>query len=419
MNAELLIIGSELVRGEKLDTNGRWLCARLAELGLPVRFSTLLGDRLEDNLAAFRAALERSELVVVSGGLGPTQDDLTREALAAATGAPLVEDPEALRMIEDLFRRRNRPMPERNRIQALRPQGASILPNPIGTAPGIWMAVGRSRVACLPGVPQELKAMFDQELAPRLHSEGMIRRTIVHRIINTFGMGESEVEARAMDLTARDRIPEVGITASDATISFRIRAEAANEAEAQALIEPTAALILDRFQAIVIGEGTIDVPEALVEALKAHRKTIAVAESCTGGLLAQRITDVPGASAVFPGGIVAYDPQAKIELLGVPEQRIETEGVVSAAVAEAMAEGVRQRLRADLGLGVTGVAGPTGGTPETPVGCVYLGLATTAGTRSKRLELGPEQPRPVIRSRACKHALNWARLHVLGMLETP
>ncbi|QDV36512.1 competence/damage-inducible protein A [Tautonia plasticadhaerens] len=416
MRAELLIIGSELTSGEKLDTNGQWLCTRLAELGVPVRFTTVIGDDLDDNIDAFKAASGRSDLVVSSGGLGPTQDDLTRDALAKAGGVGMVQDDEALRMIEALFARRDRPMPDRNRTQALIPEGSEILHNPTGTAPGIWMRLDRAWVACLPGVPRELKAMFDAELAPRLRASGLAGRVVLGRTINLFGLGESEAEQRAPDLTARGRIPEVGITASDATISFRIRAEGADEAEALALIGPTAEAIYERFGDFVVGEGTDDVAEGLVAALKSTGKTIALAESCTGGLIAHRITRVDGVSPHFPGGVVSYANGVKSTLLDVPADLIASKGAVSPEVAEAMAEGARRRLGADLGLAVTGVAGPAGGTPEKPVGLVYLGLADASGTRHRRLALGPEQPRAVIQSRASKHAMNWARLALLGKL---
>jgi nicotinamide-nucleotide amidase len=416
MRAELLMIGSELTSGEKLDTNGQWLCTRLAGLGIPVRFTTVLGDDLDDNIAAFKTAAGRSDLVVSSGGLGPTQDDLTRDALARAAVVGLVQDDEALAMIETLFARRNREMPDRNRIQALIPEGSEIIPNPTGTAPGIWMRLDRAMVACLPGVPRELKGMFDLELVPRLRSSGLAGRVVIGRTINLFGLGESEVEAKAPDLTARGRIPEVGITASDATISFRIRAEGATEAEALALIEPTATTIYERFGDLIVGEGTDDVAEGLVVALMATGKTIALAESCTGGLVAHRLTRVEGVGPHFPGAIVSYGNQVKAALLGVPDYLLATKGAVSPEVAEAMAEGVRDRLGADLGLSVTGIAGPTGGTPEKPVGLVYLGLADASGTRHRRLELGPEQPRHVIQSRSAKHAMNWARLAILGKL---
>jgi nicotinamide-nucleotide amidase len=414
MHAELLMIGSELISGEKLDTNGQWLCGRLAAQGIPVRFTTLLGDNLDDNVAAFALAISRSDLVVTSGGLGPTQDDLTRDALARAAGVGLVQDDRALAMIEALFARRDRVMPDRNRIQALIPEGSSILPNPIGTAPGIWMKTGIAHVACLPGVPRELKAMFDEELVPRLRSVGLGGRVIVNRVINLFGLGESEVEAQAPDLTARGRVPEVGITASDATISFRIRAEGADEADALAAMQPTIDAIYERFGDLIVGEGTDDVAEAVIALLHDRNKTIAVAESCTGGLIAHRLTRIPGVGPVFPGGIVSYANEAKTDLLGVPADLIDSVGAVSAEVAEAMAVGVRRRFGTDVGLSVTGVAGPTGGSPDKPVGLVYLGLSLDDHTTHRRLILGSEQPRPVIQSRSAKHALNVARLGLLG-----
>ena len=414
MRAELVIVGSELTSGAKLDTNGRWLSERLAALGIPVGRSTVIGDDAEENRGAFLDASNRADLVVSSGGLGPTQDDLTRDALADASGSGLVEDAEALRMIEALFTRRNRVMPDRNRLQALRPEGSEIIPNPTGTAPGIWMRLNRAMIACLPGVPRELKEMFEEGLVPRLRASGLSGRVVAGRTINLFGIGESEAESRAMDLTARGRIPEVGITASDATISFRIRAEGATEDEAQSLLGPTAALIYERFAPLIVGEGSDDVAEGLVAALLETGKTLAVAESCTGGLVARRITSNAGVSPVFPGGIVSYANAAKTELLGVPAALIEAEGAVSDAVAASMAEGVRRILRSDLGLSITGVAGPSGGSDLKPVGLVHLGFADASGTRTKRLELGPEQPRGVIQSRSAKHAMNWARMILRG-----
>ncbi len=413
MHAELLIIGSELTSGEKLDTNGQWLCQRLADLGVPVRFSTLLGDNLQDNVNAFQTAADRSDVVVTSGGLGPTQDDLTREALAKAAGVGLVEDTEALRAIEAMFRRRNREMPDRNRVQALIPLGATIIRNDHGTAPGIWLRTGRASIACLPGVPRELKAMFDEQVAPRVRALLPESRTVVRRVINIFGKGESEVEAMAPDITARGRIPEVGITASDATISLRICGEGSDEAKARDAIESTAALIYERFGNLIVGEGDENVTEGLVRELQRSKSTISTAESCTGGLIAQRLTLVPGISAFFPGGLVTYSVESKVELLGLPRELIETHGVVSAEVAEAMAINVRNKFGTDMALSSTGVAGPGGGTPKTPVGTVYIALATAQGSRSERLDLGAFRPRSVIQSWATKFAHNLARLELL------
>lgn len=413
MKAEIVAIGSELVSGQNLDTNSQWLSRRLADLGIPVHFMTVVGDDRDENIAALRIAIERADLVLSGGGLGPTQDDLTREALAAVAGVPLVEDPGSLEAIAALFARRHRVMAERNRVQAFFPQGAEPLPNRVGTAPGIWMRVGRARVVCLPGVPSELKIMLDEQVVPRLRGLGWGRRVLVHRTINLFGKGESEIEAEALDLTARGRVPEVGITVHDATISFRLTAAGATEEEALRALEPTAADIYQRFGDLIIGEGSEDVADALVRHLASSGATLATAESCTGGLVAHRLTAVAGVSPYFPGGIVSYAATAKTALLGVPPELIDAHGVVSAEVAQAMAAGVRQRLGADIGLSNTGIAGPDGGSPETPIGLVYLGLATAGGTQARRLELGPEQPRDVIQSRAAKHALNWVRLTLL------
>jgi nicotinamide-nucleotide amidase len=412
MNVEVIAIGSELVNGQGLDTNSQWISRRLASLGIPVAFHTTLGDNRGDHLCAFRVAFERSDLVLMTGGLGPTQDDLTRDALAEFAGVPLVEDAPSLAAIADMFARRNRTMTERNRVQALFPKGAEPLPNRVGTAPGIWMQIGRATAACLPGVPSEMKLMFDEQVVPRLRERGWIQKVIVHRKINLFGRGESDIEAQAMDLTARGRTPEVGITAHDGTISFRITGSGATEEEARRLMQPTADLIYERFQSLVIGEGSDDVADALVAELARTGTTVATAESCTGGLVAHLVTAIPGVSAYYRGGVVSYANEAKTELLGVPRELLDAHGAVSAEVAAAMAEGVRARLGADLGLSATGVAGPSGGSDDKPVGLVYLGLATERQTRTRRLDIGSEQPRDIIQSRASKAVLNWARLEL-------
>jgi nicotinamide-nucleotide amidase len=419
MKAEILAIGSELVSGQSLDTNSQWLSLSLGSLGIPVHFHTSMGDDLEENIDVFRVATGRADLVVTCGGLGPTQDDLTRQALAEVAGVSMVEDPGSLEAIRAMFARRNRDMPERNRVQALLPRGADPLPNSIGTAPGIAMRVGRSMVVCLPGVPIEMKRMFDEQVVPWLFRSGVATRRIVHRKINLFGKGESEIEAKALDLTARGRLPEVGITASDGTISFRIAAGAETDEEAARLIEPTADLIYERFPDLIVGEGHEDVVDALVRELARTNRTIATAESCTGGLIAHLITSVPGVSKSFPGGLVTYSPEAKVNLLDVPESLIKTHGAVSPEVAGEMASRVRARFRADLGLAVTGIAGPDSDTPEHAVGLVYLGLSCGEETRTRKLELGPEQPREVIQRRAAKQAMNWARLTLRRLDDRP
>ncbi len=413
MRAEIIAIGTELVSGQSLDTNSRWLSQELSALGITVAFHTTLGDVLEDHTGVFRIACNRAALVVMTGGLGPTQDDLTREALAGCAGVPLVEDPESLAAIAAMFARRNRVMTERNRVQAMFPQGADPLPNRVGTAPGIWMRIGSATIACLPGVPSEMKVMFEEQVVPRLRQDGWVDRVFVHRKINLFGKGEADIESQAFDLTVRGRVPEVGITAHDGTISFRITGSGSDEAEARLAIEPTARLIYERFGSLILGEGSVDVAEALLGELIRTGATLATAESCTGGQVAHMITALPGVSPFYLGGFVSYANEAKNELLGVPVALLEAHGAVSPQVASAMAEGVRNRLGSDVGLSTTGVAGPSGGTAEKPVGLVYLGLATSKGVQTRRLDIGSEQPRAIIQQRSSKAALNWARLTLL------
>lgn len=412
--AEIIAVGSELVSGQRLDTNSQWLSRRLGEIGICVAFHTTVGDDLDRNLDALRTAARRVPLVLLTGGLGPTQDDLTREALARLADVPLVEDPASLAAIEAMFARRNRPMAPRNRVQALVPRGADAIPNRVGTAPGLWVRHEGTELVALPGVPSEMKVMYDEKVLPRLQRSARGARVLVHRTISLFGRGESDIEAEALDLTARGRRPEVGITAHDATITFRVSCDGASVAEALREIEPTLDQIRQRFGSLVIGEeeGT-DVAQALAARLLQGGRTLALAESCTGGLIAASLTAIPGISAALLGGVVSYSNEAKSALLDVPAGMIAAHGAVSPEVAAAMAAGARQRFGSDLALSVTGIAGPGGGTAEKPVGRVYLGLASADGVQTRRLDLGPEQPREVIRSRAAKQAMNWARLTLI------
>jgi nicotinamide-nucleotide amidase len=412
--AEIIAIGSELVSGQGLDTNSQWLSRELEAVGIAVAFHTTIGDQLDDHVSAFRIAGERAELVIMTGGLGPTQDDLTREALAATAGVSLREDAGSLEAIRTMFARRNRPMADRNKVQALFPEGAEPLPNSVGTAPGIWMELGPTTYACLPGIPSEMRVMFHEQVLPRMRRRGWINRVFIERKINLFGRGESDIEADALDLTARGRVPEVGITAHDATISLRIRGEGANAEEALRQTQATAALIHQRFGDLVLGEGAIDVPEAVVAQLERTGATLATAESCTGGLIAHLVTAIAGVSPFYLGGVVSYSNAAKAALLDVPSELIESHGAVSPEVAAAMARGARARLGAGISISATGVAGPSGGTAEKPVGLVYLGLATATGVEIRRLDMGPEQPRDIIQRRSAKIALNWVRFTLLS-----
>jgi nicotinamide-nucleotide amidase len=411
MKAEIISIGSELTSGQNLDTNCQWLSQRLAEIGIAVGWHTTVADDLHDNVATFRVATERAGLVLITGGLGPTQDDLTRDALAKLIGVELVFHQPSFDHIQQLFAQRHRTMPERNRVQALFPAGAEPIPNANGTAPGIWMKVDQAVLVAMPGVPSEMKAMFDHHVRPRLLNLNLGGRVLVQRKINCFGAGESAIEQKLMDLTRRGQSPEVGITASDATISLRIQARAPNHLEGQLKILPVEMTIRERLGSLVFGVEDEELQDAVIALLKEKRQTVATAESVTAGLVAHRLGQVPGASACLLGGIVAYDTRIKTKLLDVSESLIQKHGVISAEVVEAMTVGCRARFGADFALGTVGLAGPGGGSPDQPVGLVYAGLAWQGGVVSRTYNwLGTREE---IQSRTAKLALNLLRLHLL------
>jgi len=412
MKCEILSIGSELTSGQNLDTNSQWLSRRLAEIGIAVGWHTTVADDLDANIEAFRIASRRAGLVLATGGLGPTQDDLTREVLARVAGVELVENAESLRQIEEMFRRRNRTMPQRNRVQALFPAGAVPIPNERGTAPGIWMRLGNCWLAAMPGVPSEMHAMFETQVRPRLLALGLGGGVLVQRKINTFGLGESAIEEKLLDLTRRDHVPEVGITVHDAVISLRILARAPTLAEAQAQIVPVEQTIRQRLGPLVFGADEEELQDAVAALLESKRQSLATAEGVTAGLVAAQLSSVPGISAWFRGGISAYDNRLKVELLGVPQTLIDSRGAVSAEVAEAMAVGCRTHLRTDLAVSTVGVAGPNDGGPDKPVGLVYVALAWSGGVSSVRFSWTGS--RAEVQRRTAKLALNQVRLHLLG-----
>jgi len=412
MKAEVIAIGSELTSGQNLDTNSQWLSRRLAGLGIPVGWHTTVADDLEDNVAAFRIAAGRARLVLITGGLGPTQDDLTREALARAAGVGLVLHPESLEQIGQMFARRNRSMPERNRVQALFPAGAEPLPNAQGTAPGIWMRLGDCDLVAMPGVPSEMHAMFETQVRPRLLGLGLGGGVLVERKINCFGAGESAVEEKLLDLTRRGHVPEVGITVADATISLRILARAPTPEEARRQIEPVEQTIRARLGDLVFGVDDEDLQDAVLRLLADKRQTLSTAEGVTCGQVAERLGRVPGASQWFRGGLVAYDNRVKNEVLAVPRALIDEDGAVSAAVAQRMAVGCRTRFRTDLAVSTVGIAGPDGGNPEKPIGSVYVGLAWEGGATA--VNYSWVGTRAEVQSRTAKLALNRVRLQLMA-----
>jgi nicotinamide-nucleotide amidase len=410
MKVEILSIGTELTSGQNLDTNCQWLSRRLAEIGVPVAFHTTVADDMADNVACFALAAQRADLVISTGGLGPTQDDLTREVIAAVGGVKLVEHAESLANIKEMFSRRGRTMPDRNHVQALIPEGAEAIFNVCGTAPGIWAKAGRATIIAMPGVPSEMYRMYAEQVQPRLLRMGVGGGVFVQRKINTFGAGESAVEAMLPDLTRRGHVPEVGITVSDAVVSLRILASAGSLAEVQAQIAPVEATIRERLGELVFGAEDEELQDAVVRLMKAKQKTVATAESITGGLVAHRICLIPGASDFFRGGAVTYTDDIKHRELGVPRELLEKYGAVSEPVARAMAEGVRAKFGVDIGVATTGFAGPSGGTEADPVGTAYVGLAHANGCEVTRY--GWLGTRYEIMSRTAKLALNMVRLEL-------
>jgi nicotinamide-nucleotide amidase len=413
MRAEILAVGTELLLGQIENTNARFLSRALADLGIDVFYHVAVGDNPQRLDEAFRTALGRSDLVLVSGGLGPTSDDITRERLAEVTGRPLVLDKESLAHIEDFFRRREVAMPSGNRKQAMLPSGAVPIPNPVGTAPGVLLERGRQTVILLPGPPVELVRMTRVTVIPyleeRLERAGE-RAVIRSRVLKLAGIGESAAEAEIADIMAAQGNPTVAPLAGEGEVHFRITAKAADPQTADAMIAPVEAAILDRLARHVYGRDD-DTLEGVIAGLLARLGSrLAVAESCTGGGVAYRLTSVPGSSAHFERGLVVYSNQAKVELAGVTPELLERHGAVSREVAAALAEGVMAHARCDFGLGVTGIAGPGGGFPSKPVGLVCFGLAGGGPTATfeRRFAGGRSEVRR--RATTCALELLWGRL---------
>jgi nicotinamide-nucleotide amidase len=350
---------------------------------------------------------------VITGGLGPTRDDPTREALAAALGQPLQPDEAAAERIRAFFREIGRPMSESNLRQALIPRGCRVLENLWGTAPGIRAQLGRAVIYVLPGVPREMREMFARsvEADVRARAKGS---AVAVRVLRTYGLGESVIGERLADLMVADRNPSVGTQASEGLISVRIMGRGSSPAEAKRLVDQDAAQVRTILGDSVFGEGDEGLDAAVGRLLAGVGRTVAVAESCTGGLIAKSLTDVPGSSAYFVRGYVAYSNESKAELLGVDPAMIESHGAVSEQVAQAMAVGCRHRACSDYALSVTGIAGPSGGTPDKPVGLVYIGLADATGCTVCRMTFGGHLDRQAIRDRACKTALDFLRRRLLS-----
>lgn len=410
LSAEIIAVGSELLTPFRTDTNSLWLTDQLNRVGIEVKLKTVVGDddaRLEE---AIRDALKRSTCLVLTGGLGPTEDDITRKIAARALGRRLQLDERVLADIRAKFARWGRQMPEINARQAMVIEGGQVLDNPHGSAPGIYIEADGRVVVLLPGPPRELKPMFETHVVPRLAEKAGVVR-VARRILRVAGLGESAVDERIAPVYTQYKNPQTTILFNRSEIEIHLTAQAATEAEAELLLDGLAGQIEERLGHAVFAFRGETMEEVVGLRLAVSGFTLATAESCTGGLVAHRLTEVPGSSKYFMEGVVTYSNEAKTRLLGVSAELIAAHGAVSAEVVEAMAEGVKRRAGVDFGLAVTGVAGPGGGTDEKPVGLVYIALADDAHTEHRRLMLPGD--RHLIRWRASQAALDLLRRRLI------
>jgi len=383
VNAEIIAVGSELLTPYRMDTNSLYLTEQLNQLGVNVIFKSVVGDDLRRLVAAAQHGLFRSDILLFSGGLGPTEDDLTREAVAEALGLTLQRDPDILRTLEERFAARGWKMAANNAKQADVLEGATVLPNSNGTAPGQWIAVkfdGREHIiVLLPGPPHELKALFETEVRERLRAK-VPPAFLASRTLKVAMLGESHVDARVAPIYKRYPDVETTILAGAGEVELHFKTLAATQDAAQQRVDEVSGLVEDELDDAVYSSDGQSLEQIVVYWLQMRNATLAVAESCTGGLLAERITSVSGSSRYFLGGAIVYSNHLKTELAGVPAEMIERHGAVSREVAAALAEGIRYRCESTLGVGITGVAGPTGGTADTPVGVVFHAVAGDRGT---------------------------------------
>ncbi|PYV28728.1 MAG: competence/damage-inducible protein A [Acidobacteria bacterium] len=410
MDAEIIAVGSELLTPYRLDTNSLYLTEKLNALGIEVRFKTVVGDDRERLARVLRAALDRSNLIILTGGLGPTEDDVNREVVAEALARPLREVAAVRKSLEERFARLGRAMSPNNARQALVPEGAEWLENKKGTAPGLWIEEDGVHILLLPGPPHELEAMFESACLPRLARLSTGER-LSSRVYKVVGLPESEVDQRIAPIYKAYVNPTTTILAVAGAIEIHLRARAANEDEAQALLTELGDKIELALGDHVFSTRGESLEQIVAMYLNMKQKSVAVAESCTGGLLSERLTRVPGSSGYFLGGVVCYGNDLKTKLAGVPPALLETHGAVSKPVAQAMAEGIRSRSGANIGIGITGVAGPSGGTPEKPVGLVYISLADERGTQVREFRFPGDRER--IRHWATQAALELIRRRMM------
>ena len=410
LTAEIIAIGSELLAPDRTDTNSLWLTEKLNQLGIEVKLKTIVGDddaRLEE---AIKDAVRRSKVVITTGGLGPTEDDITRKITARALGRRLLLDEVVLVELRQRFQSFGVTMPERNSRQAMVIEDAIVLPNPNGTAPGMFIDHQGTAVVLLPGPPREMRPMFENHVAEKLAGRaGSLR--VVRRMLRVAGMGESAVDEKIAPIYTKYDNPVTTILFNQCEIEIHLTARGRTEKEANELLDRLSSEIEAQLGNAIFSFAGEKMEEVVGLKLTLGSYTVAVAESCTGGLLAQRITDVPGSSKYFIGGVIAYANEVKTKELGVEPMLLLEHGAVSAPVAEAMAEGVRARVGTDFGLSITGIAGPDGGTEEKPVGTVFIALSDEIKTEHRRLKIPGD--RNLVRWRASQAALDMLRRRLL------
>jgi nicotinamide-nucleotide amidase len=411
MRAEIIATGTELLTGGTPETNSLFLADALLEIGIETAFKTVIGDNERDMEDALRKAFERADIMIVTGGIGPTEDDITRKAVAKIFKKRLVLNDDALRAVKARVAAWGRHYPQTNDRQALIPAGARVLQNPLGSAPGFFFDEGEKFVAVLPGVPAEMRAMFSEGLREQLVERFGGKVHVRKRVLRSYGIGESRVNETLGELLKTEN-PLMGLTATETGVDIRIIGRGISAEQAQAVVERTEDAVRKKLADAIYGADGQEMEEIVGALLKQRRLTLAVAESCTGGLIGGRITNVAGSSEYFERGVVVYSNISKTELLGVPAELIERKGAVSREVAAAMAEGIRRTARSDIGLSVTGIAGPGGGSAEKPVGLVFIGLASAGGVKVDERRF--PGTRDQVRKRASQAALDVVRKHLIG-----
>jgi nicotinamide-nucleotide amidase len=411
MRAEIIATGSELLSGGVLEINSLFLSEELLHLGIETAFKTVVGDDEKDMEETFRRAMERAEVVIITGGIGPTEDDITRKVIARLVKKRLVLNEVALKAIHERLANRGKDVIAANDRQALIPGGARLLPNPVGIAPGFYLVEENTFIAVLPGVPRELIAMFSGELKRVLAERSAGKIFIKRRLLHTCGISESGVNQAIQDIMRRPE-PTVGLCANETGVDIRITARGTTVEQVQSLAARAEAAMRELLGDAVYGVDGQTLEEVIGALLKQRGFKLAVAESCTGGMIGARITNIPGSSDYFERGAVTYSNAAKTEMLGIPGELIERHGAVSREVAGAMAQGIRQAAKTHIGLSVTGIAGPAGGSEQKPVGLVYTALA--AGQGIKTAEHRFLGDRVQIRLKACQMALDMVRRYLIG-----